>query len=582
MKLRPILLLICLISFFTECKKDSIDNNNPLPNPVLPDPISTRLQGNVFDENGMPMIGATVTAGSQTALTDDRGYFRFQSVTLDKNATVVTAEKTGYFKGFRTLAATEGTNQVIIKMIPKTLAGTVSSSSGGTVTLTNGSTITFPANSIVKKSNNSPFNGTVNVYAAYIDPTAANISEIVPGSFMANDKNGNRVMLSSYGMMSVELESSSAEPLQIKAGSSATLAVTIPNSLLSTAPSTIPMWSVNETSGLWNEEGSAIRQGNFFVGNVSHFSSWNVDLPFPSAYVSVTLKNVNAAPLAYTWIKISTQSGNSMQSFCLTDSLGHARALVPVGSALLMEVTDRCGVTFFSQNIGPFSQNTNLGTITITSTTTTHVLTVTGRLVDCNNNPVTNGYARVHYGYMTNFASTDSMGNFSMNFITCNQATATLDVLGVDQAALLQASLSNVTVTTPTTNVGSITVCGTSSIQFLNYSISGRGTVHIGSNPQDFLFASTAGVTANYTSTIEGTSTNGDHIYFQYWQPVLAPGTYTMMATMITGLPQIPENGSVVALTSFATASGMYYEGSFFALFNQGADTLSGNFRIRR
>src|SRR4030095_4869634 len=111
------------------------------------------------------------------------------SVVLDKNATLVIAEKAGYFAAYRCFSATSGTNQVVIKLTKKNLSGTVSGTNGGEVNLSNGTKISLPANGVVKASDNSSYTGTVNVYASYIDPTAADILQRVPGSFMANDRN---------------------------------------------------------------------------------------------------------------------------------------------------------------------------------------------------------------------------------------------------------------------------------------------------------------------------------------------------------------------------------------------------------
>src|SRR5699024_2442392 len=136
--------------------------------------------------------------------------------------------------------------QVVIKLVKKSLGGTVDAAAGGEVSLNNGTKISLPANGVVKASTNSVYTGAVNVYAVYIDPTATDILERVPGSFMANDKDGKRVLLSSYGMMAVELESSAGEKLQIKTGGTATLTSPIPAAAQASAPATIPLWYVDE------------------------------------------------------------------------------------------------------------------------------------------------------------------------------------------------------------------------------------------------------------------------------------------------------------------------------------------------
>src|SRR5688572_2496650 len=171
---RGIALIFVSVLFF-QCQKEVSYVGQPDPVVTLPEPISARLQGNVFDENGQPAAGVTVKVGSQTATTDTKGNFRFTSASMDKKASLVTAEMSGYFKAYRTFAATSGTNYVSIKLIKKVLAGTIDAAAGGNVSLSNGAKIALPANAVVKASNNSAYSGTVNVYAAYIDPTASDI-----------------------------------------------------------------------------------------------------------------------------------------------------------------------------------------------------------------------------------------------------------------------------------------------------------------------------------------------------------------------------------------------------------------------
>ncbi|HEX6849611.1 MAG TPA: hypothetical protein VF144_21640, partial [Chitinophagaceae bacterium] len=269
-------LLTFIAVLFFQCRKDvGYIGSGDYGQELIPNPITANLQGNVLDENGQPAANVVIKAGTETTVTDNKGYFRINNAPLDKNASLVTAEKTGYFIACRTFSATSGTNQVVIRLTKKDLSGTVNGASGGDVSLTNGTKISLPANGIVRASDNSNYTGTVNVYAAYIDPTAADISSRVPGSFMAIDKVGKRVFLSSYGMMAVELESSAGEKLQIKPGNTATLTSPIPSSRQAAAPATIPLWYIDERTGLWMEEGTATKQGSVYAGTVKHFSFRN-------------------------------------------------------------------------------------------------------------------------------------------------------------------------------------------------------------------------------------------------------------------------------------------------------------------
>src|SRR5689334_1635985 len=178
-------LFISVIAFNCQKEVKTIGGNNQVPgngnNTITSSPVNSTLQGNVWDENGKPAKDVSIKVGTVLTTTDDQGYFRIENADLDKNASLVTAIKTGYFKAYRSFSATNGVNQVMIRLIKKSSAGVIKSGAGGQVTLTNGSVIALPANGIVRAG--STYNGDVNVYASYIDPSSSEIGERVPGSF---------------------------------------------------------------------------------------------------------------------------------------------------------------------------------------------------------------------------------------------------------------------------------------------------------------------------------------------------------------------------------------------------------------
>ena len=169
-----VLALTCILFFQCQREVSYIGIADP-GQTLLPNPIKANLQGNILDENGLPAANVVIKVGSEMTASDTKGYFRINNAPLDKNTSVVTAEKTGYFTAYRTFGATSGTNQVVIKLTKKNLGGTITGTIGGDVSLSNGTKISLPANGIVKASDNSNYAGTVNVYAAYIDPTSADI-----------------------------------------------------------------------------------------------------------------------------------------------------------------------------------------------------------------------------------------------------------------------------------------------------------------------------------------------------------------------------------------------------------------------
>jgi len=586
--MNKMLFVSIVVSLVAGCQKEisyvgQPDGNNPNPNPV-----TTVLQGNIMDENDQPAAGVVVKAGNKATSTNAHGYFRITNAHLDKIASLITAEKAGYFTAYRSFQATSGANYAKIKLVKKISAGTINSAAGGNVTLLNGSKIALPANAIVKVSGGSAYNGTIKVYAAYIDPTANDISQTVPGSFMADDKNNKRVALVSYGMLAVELESTNGEKLQIAPGSVATLTTPIPSSLQASAPASISLWYVNEQTGLWKEEGTAVKNGNNYVGDVKHFSFWNCDAGFPGINLAFTLKNSEGIPVSYSLVMLR-RPGNAGESCGWTDSLGQVSGLVPVNETMILQLVDPCYNTIYTQNVGPFSQNTNLGVITVPNPGTASLVTIRGQLKNCNNAPVTHGYALINYNNVTEYASVNSAGEFSLSFTRCLSSGTTFEILGVDAATSQQGNSTPVTITTPVTNTGDITACGVAANQYINYTIDGT-TYSITSAITDSIVAETypTQTTPPLETFIEGSNPPG-YIRLEFKHNPAA-GIYSLLDFSVSGYDdslatiEIP---FIVTLAKYAASPGDFYEGTFTGKFNEGypvfmIHTLTGSFRVRR
>src|SRR6478752_2777616 len=392
--LASLFICISLLSCQKEVKNDSPGIGGGTGTVVNPSPVQGNVTGKIIDNNNNAVAGATVKAGSNTTTTDNRGLFRFNNIQLDKYAAVITVEKTGFFKGYRVFSASaNNTNFVKLKLVPKSLIGSIDAVAGGSVNLPDNSKITLPASGIVVRSNNQSYTGSVKVYAAVIDPTAADISQIVPGSFQGTDADNYRVILTSFGMLAVELEGNSGEQLQIATGKTAKLRFTIPSSLRSTAPATIPLWSVDETTGLWKQEGNATKGTDYYEGDVSHFSFWNCDVSSQTVFLEMTIVTAEG-PLSHVQVKLTRPNGSS--SYGYTDSSGHVGGQVPKNEALTLEVLNTCSQAIYTQTVGPFSTNTNLGTITVTLPPV-NTLQITGSVVNCSNQPVTNGNVLVYF-----------------------------------------------------------------------------------------------------------------------------------------------------------------------------------------
>ena len=576
---------ISLLSCQKEVKNDLPGAGGSTGTVVNPTPVQGTVTGKVIDNNNNPVAGATVKAGSNTTTTDDRGLFRFNNIQLDKYSAVVTVEKSGFFKGYRVFSASpNNTNFVKLKLVPKSLIGNIDAAAGGSVSLPDNSKITLPASGVVLKSTNQSYSGSVKVYAEVIDPTSADIAQIVPGSFQGTDADNNRVTLKSYGMLAVVLEGINGEQLQIATGKTAKLKFTIPSSLRSTAPATIPLWSVNETTGLWKQEGSATKGTDYYEGDVNHFSFWNCDISIPTIFLELNLKTVEGA-LPFTPVKITRVNGGG-SSYGYTDSSGHVGGLVPKNEPLLLEVFSNCNQPIFSQNIGPYSSNTNLGTIAVTIPTVNY-LQITGSAVNCSNQPVTNGNALIYYdGHLYN--KPISNGNFSLTVTRCSNSNATIEVVVVDNTSNVQSATWSGTASSGTANTGTLSACGVSSVSFINYTLDGTNYSLTTATTADSFFVSTSNGTSSPVTFVNAFRISQPNINIDFYTQGGAVGTFPLMFLTANQYG----DSSITLVTPFNItfttygAPGQFIEGSFTGQFreilNSNLHNVSATFRVRR
>ncbi|MFT3911676.1 MAG: carboxypeptidase-like regulatory domain-containing protein [Ferruginibacter sp.] len=526
MKLRSVhsLLLMFLFGIILSisCKKDikndsiPVSPGDPFPIPAAT-PVSGSVSGMIVDENNIPVEGAVAKMGTLSTTTNAKGIFSFDHATLDKYITTVTVEMPGYFKAYRSFSANATRNYISIKLLPRAIAGNVSSTAGGTVSLLNGTSLSFQPNSVVIKSTGAAYSGNVKVYAAYIDPTASDIAATVPGSFMGRDEN-NLYTLQSTGMIAVDLEADNGEALQLASNLPATIKMPIPALLLDKAPSSINTWSLDE-QGVWKKEGTAQKSGNFYEMQVTHFSFWNCDVPFNSIYLTIHVQDQNGNILPNTLVQLTIQNNNSSwgTSYGITDSLGNVSGFVPPALNLAIGIFSNlysCSGPSYTQTIGPFATNS---TLTITATVpTAQLYTISGTATDCTGSPIQNGTAIINAGVYGYYNTTILNGAYTVSVVSCSAITE-VSVIAVNYANSLLGNSGLVSVSGNTITIPAISVCGT-----------GTGAT--------FAFQNNGG---NCEGGFSGTYTLGTPLSandnFSILVNVSAPGDYNITTSFVNG-----------------------------------------------
>ncbi|WP_276501440.1 PKD domain-containing protein [Terrimonas pollutisoli] len=349
-------ILIALLIILFACKKTNDIQSTPGTG-------NGSVQGVITDLNNSPVSNATVTGGTATATTDASGKFTLTKVQFTADTVVVTATKNGFFEGSKKFAASNNAvSNAKIQLIPKSVSGSFTATSGGNVTIAGGGSVNF-GSGFVTASNGNAYTGNVSVSAHYLDPADQNFSAYAPGELKAAGANNQQGTLQSFGVVAVEMNDAAGNKLQLASGKTATITIPIPSTLQSSAPSSTPLWYFDVTKGAWKQEGSATKQGSNYIGVVNHFTFWNVgDIAGSVVNLSATfIDSISGTPFANKLVTITRPDSSSKNSY--TDNSGKVSGLVPANEVLNMKVFDTCGAIVYLKDIGPFSTDTDLGNI---------------------------------------------------------------------------------------------------------------------------------------------------------------------------------------------------------------------------
>ena len=290
------LIIFTLIIILSACKKSGQSNPGDR-NSSIPGTGNGTVQGVITDLNNSPVSNATVTGGTATTTTDAGGKFTITKVQFNSDTVVVIVIKDGFFEGAKKFASSNhAVSNATIQLIPKSVSGTISASSGGKVAVQGGGSINFGPG-FVTASTGNVYTGNVSVSARYLNPTDLNFGSYMPGNIKVVSVNNQPGTLQSFGVVAVEMNDAAGNKLQLANGKTATVTIPIPSTLPGITSSLMPLWYFDDTKGAWKQEGIATIQGSNYIGVVSHFTSWNSGYSVDtSQYIRLTI-NGNS----YSW-----------------------------------------------------------------------------------------------------------------------------------------------------------------------------------------------------------------------------------------------------------------------------------------
>lgn len=348
--------LLMMLMTFASCSKiqdllnegDDDDDDGGINPPELVEGRmeDIALSGIVRDASGTPIEGVSIVSGSSAATTNTDGFFEFdqiQVVSVQNDRSVVRFSKAGYFDVVRSMDADDDAADgaswevVMCKKENNDFTSIKTYSSSSDQTLQAGEMkIDMPQDGYKVDGTGAGYTGKVKSEMVYLDPNNERFSEMMPGGDLAAVRSDNSsAQLVSYGMTDLNMYAENGDKLQLKDGSKAKLTFPIPAGMGENPPASIPLWSFNEKTGLWEEEGSAALQGNVYVGEVAHFSWVNLDYPEKQGTVYGYVKDDTGKALPGVRLNI----GQLLVS-TVTKSDGYYSHEVPANTAFSITVKD--------------------------------------------------------------------------------------------------------------------------------------------------------------------------------------------------------------------------------------------------
>lgn len=347
--------LLMMLMTFASCSKiqdllnEGDDDDDGGINP--PELVEGRMEdialsGIVRDASGTPIEGVSIVSGSSAATTNTDGFFEFdqiQVVSVPNDRSVVRFSKAGYFDVVRSMDADDDAADgaswevVMCKKENNDFTSIKTYSSSSDQTLQAGEMkIDMPQDGYKVDGTGVGYTGKVKSEMVYLDPNNERFSEMMPGGDLAAVRSDNSsAQLVSYGMTDLNMYAENGDKLQLKDGSKAKLTFPIPAGMGENPPASIPLWSFNEKTGLWEEEGSAALQGNVYVGEVAHFSWVNLDYPEKQGTVYGYVKDDTGKVLPGVRLSIG-----QLLAPTVTNSDGYYSHEVPANTAFSITVKD--------------------------------------------------------------------------------------------------------------------------------------------------------------------------------------------------------------------------------------------------
>jgi len=278
-------------------------SSDPAPAPADPaasaPATSVTVQGRALNTaDGQPLPGASVTVNGTQVQTDGLGRYTLKVASLGNG--VLRAEQAGFSPALgRAVAGANGGTPVTVDLWLSPVGATaqVTASAGGDIGVAGSSArVSLPPSALADAATGQAYTGNAEVRLTPIDP--GNRPAAMPGSYTARTATGTET-IESFGALHVEIrDPATGRALNLAAGKTATIRIPLATRN-PTPPTTLPLYHLDEATGIWVAEGTATLVGTgptaYYEGTVSHFSYWNADQAVETIYVDGCVRQADGS-----------------------------------------------------------------------------------------------------------------------------------------------------------------------------------------------------------------------------------------------------------------------------------------------
>ncbi len=290
------------------------------------------LTGRVVDTSGNAIRNATIQIGTQQTSSDANGNFSISDINVS-NRVIINISKRDYINNSRIVQIQKDMETSLAVTLAQRRSNSFNTSEGATVEGDGGGALSLPADSYLN-ADGTPYSGSANLSLNYYPISTPQGQAMFPGNFDAINSANQQGTLRSYGFITMSLQDSSGNPLDISGGAN----ISIPADLsLGTAPATMPLWYYDEDRGIWVEDGVATydEATRSYRGQITRIAVYNLDVFMSSGNLKICVEDTEGNKLSNAYVRIESPSTNWFGQVGPTNSTGYMKILMVMGNTNL-------------------------------------------------------------------------------------------------------------------------------------------------------------------------------------------------------------------------------------------------------